>query len=100
MNGRHRGRGGGVQVGILGGVCRPVLQIQTVFDTKKKNFFTPVSDLASKEIMSSIVRLEQQQKRFRKMHYEFAFFSFFLIHLIWKRYIRSYTVSLFPSKTI
>ena len=40
MNGRYRGEGGGgVQMGILGGVCRPVLQILTVFETKKKIIF-------------------------------------------------------------
>ena len=32
----------GVDVGILGGVCRPVLQIMIVFETKKCHFFTPV----------------------------------------------------------
>ena len=48
--------------------------------------------------MPSIPRSEQQQKRFLKIHdYEYAFFSFFLIHLKLKRYIRSYTPS-FPRK--
>ena len=48
--------------------------------------------------MPSILRSEQQQKRFLKIHdYEYAFFSFFLIHLKLKRYIRSYTPS-FPRK--
>ena len=67
---------------------------------KKKSFFTPVSDVARKEIMALIVSLEQQQKRFLKSHYEFEFFSFFLIHLILKRYVRSYAPSFDPLKTI
>ena len=36
------GEGGGVILGILGGVCRPVLQILTLFQTQKMSFSTPV----------------------------------------------------------
>ena len=40
--------GRGVLVEILVGVCRPHLQIQTQFQTKKCHFPHPSSDLASK----------------------------------------------------
>ena len=42
------GGGGGVLLEILGGVCRTVLQIVTLFQTKKFHFSHPFSDLASK----------------------------------------------------
>ena len=70
-------------------VCRPVLQIVPLFQTKKCHFSQPFSDLACKihsrfqtsiyVITSSLLRLEQQQKSFLKFHFEFAylFFSFF-----------------------
>ena len=38
-----------------------------------------------KEIGSLLLRLEQQQKRFLKIYFEFAYFSFFLTHLELKR---------------
>ena len=38
-----------------------------------------------KEIFSLLLTLERQQKRFLKTHFEFAYFSFFLIHLERKR---------------
>ena len=38
-----------------------------------------------KEIFSLLLSLERQQKRFLKTHFEFAYFSFFLIHLERKR---------------
>ena len=34
--------GRGVLLGILGGVCRPVLKILTLFQTQKMTFSTPV----------------------------------------------------------
>ena len=39
---------------------------------------------------SFILRLEHQQKRFLKIHFESAYFSFFLTHVELKQYIRSY----------
>ena len=65
------------------------------------SLFTPVfrpalynpysfSDLAFTKL-SSLFRLEQQQKTVLKIHFEFAYFSFFLIHLELKRPMRSYT---------
>ena len=38
-----------------------------------------------KEIFSLLLTLERQQKRFLKTHFEFAYFSFLLIHLERKR---------------
>ena len=40
----------GVLLGILGGVCRPVLQILPLLQTKKCHFSHPFSDLASKKL--------------------------------------------------
>ena len=59
------------------GVCRPVLQILTLFQTKKYHFPHPFSDLEvvtkrnitclhKTEIMSSLERLKRQQKYFLK----------------------------------
>ena len=44
------------------------------------SFFTPVFRHGLLEIMWSLLRLEQQQKRLLKIHFEFAYFSFFLTH--------------------
>ena len=65
------------------------------------SLFTPVfrpalynpysfSDLALTKL-SSLFRLEQQQKAVLKIHFELAYFSFFLSHLVLKQEIRSYT---------
>ena len=85
---------------FLVGVCRPVLQILTLCQTKKISFSTPVfrpglwnpysfSDLEvvkkrnitclhKTEIMSSLLRLKPQQKDFLKSIFEFAHYTFFL----------------------
>ena len=52
-----------------------------------------------KEIFSLLLSLERQQKRFLKTHFEFAYFSFFLIHLERKRQIRS-CMCTFPSVSL
>ena len=49
--------------------------------------------------MSPLLRLEQQQKRFLKFHFEVAYSSFVLTHLELKREKRSYTLVI-PSKII
>ena len=41
-------RGGGGGLGILGGVCQPVLLIHTLFQTEKCHFRDPFSDQTSK----------------------------------------------------
>ena len=43
-----RSKGGWVLQGFLGGLCRPVLQILTLFQTKKCHFSHSLSDVASK----------------------------------------------------
>ena len=56
--------GGGYSLEFLVGVCHLVLQILTLFQTKKCHFFTPVFRPGLKEIMSPLLRLECGQKRF------------------------------------
>ena len=76
---REKGEGGrlyplGGTPGNLWWACAAwFLQILTLFQTKKYHFW--------KEIMPLLLRLEQQHKRFLKIHFEFAYFSFFLTHL-------------------
>ena len=48
---------------------------------QKVSFFAPVLRPGPYEIMSSLLRLGQQQNRFLKSHFEFAYFSFFHAHL-------------------
>ena len=71
------GGGEGVILGILCGVCRPILQTLTLFQTKIVIF--PFSDFRP-EIMSSLLRLERKQKDFLKPIFEFAL-SLFLSYL-------------------
>ena len=79
-------------------VCRPVLQILTLFQTKKYHFPYPFSDpevvtkrnitcLHKTEIMSSLVRLKLQQKKAISN----SCYTFFLIPLELKRRTRWYT---------
>ena len=63
------------------GVCRPVLQILTLFQTKKCDFYHPFQTLPL------------------KIHFEFAYFAFFLTHMELKRQILLFPL-LVPSKTI
>ena len=49
--------------------------------------------------MSSLFRWERQKKRFLKLHFEFVYYSCFLIHLELKQHIPSYTCVV-SSKTI
>ena len=57
---------GGYSWELLVGVFHPVLQILTLFDTKKWHFPHPFSDLAYAEIMLTLLKLEHQQKDFSK----------------------------------
>ena len=72
------------------GLCRTVVQILILFQTKKSHFPHPSSDLPEAEIMLLLLRLERQQKRFLKIHFEFAYYSFLLTHLELKRQTHSY----------
>ena len=56
----RRGGGGGYSWEFLVGMCCPVLQILTLFQTKKCHFSRPFSDLA---FTLSLLRLEQQENR-------------------------------------
>ena len=71
----------GVILGILGGGVPPRSLNSDLFQTKKYGYSHPFSDLPCKKIMSPLLRLELQQKRFVKIHFKFAYFSFFLGHL-------------------
>ena len=86
-------RGGGGYTGeLLVGQCRLVLQFLTLFHTKKCLFHIrfqtpplksiPILRPGLYEIMSSLLRLEQQQKRFLKIHLELAYLSLFGIETI------------------
>ena len=59
----------------------------------------PVFRPDSAKILSSLLRLERQQTRFLKIHFELAYFSFSLVHLKLKRQTRLYT-PVVSSKTI
>ena len=83
-------KSGGYSSGFLLGVCRPVLQILTRFQTKKCYFSHPFSDQTSKnytfqthlqvEIMLSFFRLERKQTNssnpFRVRIFLFLSYSF------------------------
>ena len=73
----------GVLLGILRGVLLHVLPSSLNPDPisdQKCHFSHSFSDLVSK-FMSTSLRLEQQGKRFLEIHFEFAYFSFFLTYL-------------------
>ena len=85
----------GVLLRILGGVYCPVLQILTLFQTKKCHFLDPFSDLASKKLCHHYLDQNSNKKRFLnmllKIHFKFAYFSFFLSHFV-------HTLPSFPQK--
>ena len=89
-----------------GRVCRPVLQILTLFQTQKCHFHPRFSDLevvTKRNItclrkMSSLLRLKLQ-KKFFKIYFQFAYYTFFLIHLELKRRTHWY-ITVVPSYTI
>ena len=77
------GRGGGVLLDFLGGgrVCHTVLQIVTLFETKKFHFSHPFSDLASKKLCHHFL----DSTLTKEISYLHIYVSFFLIHLELKR---------------
>ena len=72
---------GGYSWEFLEVVCHQILKILTLFQTKTCHFSHPFPDLPHKsipvfrpglqEITSSLLRLEQHQKRFLNIHFEF-----------------------------
>ena len=74
-------RGGGYSWEFLVGVYHPVLQILTLFLTKKCHFPHPFSDLASIKLCHQWLTLERQHKGFLQSisnsHINLFFFSFF-----------------------
>ena len=86
---------------FLVGMCRPVLQILSLFQTKQCYFPHPFSDLEmvtkhnitclhKTEIMSSLLILKPQQKDFLKSISN-SYYTFFLTPLELKRRTHSYT---------
>ena len=69
---------------LLVGVCFLVLQILTLFQTQKCHFSHPFSapkKLSLHYLFGSRLRVRTATKIFLKIHFEFAHFSLFLIHL-------------------
>ena len=115
--------GGGYSWEFLLGVCRSVLQILTLFQTKKCHFSHPFSDLASKihirfqtcrrsqnatclftkteinYIIIWLLRLERQQNDFLIIHFEFTLYGFISHSFGTNRQICWYT-TVARSKTI
>ena len=79
------------------GLCRRGCPNPDPISDQKSHFPHPSSVLPEAEIMLLLLRLERQQKRFLKIHFEFAYYSFLLVHLELKRQTRSYT-PVFPQK--
>ena len=88
MNGRLL-PGGYSWIFLVGGVPPGTPNPDPISD-QKVSFFAPVLRPGPYEIMSSLLRLGQQQNRFLKIHFEFAYFSFFITHLELKqKYVRT-----------
>ena len=80
------------------GLYRPVLQILTLFQTKKCNFPHPFTDLAFTQKLCYHYLDKSANKKFFKSISN-SHFSLSLTYLEWKRWVRSYT-PVVPSKTI
>ena len=85
--GKATGHLGGYSWEFLVGVCRPVLQILTRFQTKKCNFSHPFSDQTFKihtrfhtwplgRNYVIIAQIRTQTKKILQIHFEFAVFLF------------------------
>ena len=87
------GGGGGVTPGNCWWVYHPLLQILTLFETKKWHFPHPCSDLAYAEIMLTLLKLEHQQKDFslRIVIRLLPFLSYSFTIETTNTFIRSYT---------
>ena len=79
------GVGGGYSWEFVVGMCRPVLQILTLFQTKKLSFSTHVFRPGVGRNYVIITKIRTPTKRFLKIYLEFAYCSFFLINLELKR---------------
>ena len=90
-------------------MCRPVLQILTLFQTKNVIFYTRFQTRPLKsmpvfrpglyaEIILPLLRL-RANKKFLQIHFEFAYFFFFLAHLELET-TNTFIHSVVPSKPI
>ena len=91
--------GGGVLLGILGGGVPPGSPNSDLITDQKMSLSTPVfrPGLCRQKMMSSLLRLERKQK-ILQTHFEFAYFSFFLIWNWNDKYV--HTLPWVLSKTI
>ena len=82
-------------------MCRPVLQILTLFHTKKCWKWPQNSTLNVYFDRNYVIfaEIKTATKRFLKIHVEFAYYTFVLIHLELKRPTHWYT-TVVPSLTI
>ena len=88
---------GGYSQEFLVGVCHPVLQLLSLFQTKKCHFPNPFSDLAFAKIMLSLLRFQRKQKKlFKSISNSHISLSFLLIWNKNDKYV--YTVPQFPRK--
>ena len=94
--GRRGEEGGCTPWGVLPGIFGGGVPAGS---SKSWLYFRPKNIIFAKKIMPLLLSLEQQHKRFLKIHFAFAYFSFFLSHLELKLSIRSYTLVV-SSKTI
>ena len=70
----------GAFLGILGGGVPPGSPNPDLISDQKMSFFTPIFRPGLLEIMSSLLRLQQEQEIFLKIHSNWHIsFSFFLI---------------------
>ena len=97
LNPRPQEGGGGYSWEFLIGVCCPVLQILTQFQTQKCNFLHPFSDQTSK-IHTRLLRLECKQKN-SSNPFRIRIFLF-LSHSFGFETIHTLIHSVVPSKTI
>ena len=86
------GRGGGTPWNYWWGCAAQFSKSRPHFGPKNVIFHSRFQTWPLR-IVSSLLRLEEEQKRFLKYHSQFVYFFFFLPHLELKRWIRSYTTT-------
>ena len=89
----------GLLLGILGGGVPLGYPNPDPIPDQKTVIFRTLFQTSPLFINITCTQIRTSTKRFLKIHFEFAYNSFFLIHLELKRQILSYTL-VFPSKTI
>ena len=93
-------RGGGYSWEFLVGVYHPVLQILTLFLTKKCHFPHPFSDLASIKLCHQWLTLERQHKGLLQSISNSHINLFFFLFLLGIETTNTFVHSVVPAKTI